>query len=315
MEFYDREFVLSSKRAVSKFEEFRQDLKFCDVTLQSGHAVVKVEKVNFPYFKSWQLDQNQVVCRNSLQAHRAVLAAASPYFEAMFNAGLKESKEELVNLPSIYPDVLPSLVDYIYTGHVTIQPPTLRELMETAHMLCLDGLVAGCARYFKTQLNTSNILSMLSFAETLNCSKLIEYTLAYIGRHWTIIAQGNELLELPLTMFIKILSSAGFSVDNELEVVLAVVRWLEHEPAARMPHCAELVSHLRLSRLPAHVLNEVWGSVTDPRVAEGLRLSSEKVKSAPLMTIDPPTADGSHSGPPDKGARYGTARNRRRKIA
>ncbi|GBP51292.1 Actin-binding protein IPP [Eumeta japonica] len=254
MEFHDKEVVISSKRAAAKFEECRQNLKFCDVTLQSEEVAVK--------------------------AHRIVLAAASPYFEALFKEGLQEHKE-LVNCSDIPSNVLPLLVEFIYTGHVTIQSSMVQELMAAAHMLRLDSLVTGCARYLKTQLNISNALSMLSLAETLGCSKLSECALDYIGDYWTIIAQRKELLELSLTVFIKMLSSDRFVTDNEHEVVYAVVRWLEHKPAARAPHCFELVRHLRLGCVPGHILEEIWETVRDKRVAEGLRLSKRKTKGSP----------------------------------
>ncbi|GBP51332.1 Kelch-like protein 17 [Eumeta japonica] len=318
MEFYDKKVVLSCKTTAAKFEEFRRNLKFCDVTLQSGQVFVK--------------------------AHRVVLVAASPYFEAIINEGLQENKE-LVNCSDIPSDVLLSLVDFLYTdvyrndvaweqcdlkedvmtriekrtlkgqrfeiiyvrcspnpkvdiavpqprgdniflveveslsykvgGHVAIESSTAQKLMAAAHMTCLDGLVIGCARYLKTQLNTSNALSMLSFAENLGCSKLSECALDYIGEHWTIIAKSKELLELSVIAFIRILSSDRFAPNNEHEVVLAVVRWLEHEPAARAPHCSELVCHLHLGRVPADVLDEMWRNVEDTRVAEGLHLSKK----------------------------------------
>ncbi|GBP37602.1 Kelch-like protein 21 [Eumeta japonica] len=50
------------------------------------------------------------------EAHRLVLAATSPYIEALFSSGLKETNEELVHLTSIPPEVLPTLVDFLYTG-------------------------------------------------------------------------------------------------------------------------------------------------------------------------------------------------------
>ncbi|GBP51336.1 Actin-binding protein IPP [Eumeta japonica] len=245
MEFHDNEIVFSSKTAVAKFEECRQNLRFCDVTLQSGQVAVK--------------------------AHRVVLAAASPYFEALFEDGLQEPKE-LVNCSDIPSDVLPTLVDFLYTGHVTFQSSTAHELMAAAHMLHLDSLITGCARYLRTQLNTSNALSMLSFAETLGCTKLTEYALDYIGEYWTVIAQRKELLELSLTTFITILSSDRFVTDNELGVIFAIVRWLEHKPAARAPHCFELVRHLRLGRVPADIMDEIWRVVRDMRVMGGLEL-------------------------------------------
>ncbi|GBP37578.1 Kelch-like protein 17 [Eumeta japonica] len=208
------EILLSSKGPTSKFQEFRQNLKFCDVSLQSGHAVVK--------------------------AHRVVLAAASPYFEALFSSGLKETNEELVHLPSIPPEVLPTLVDFIYTGYRN-------------YLIC-------------------------SLAEILSCSELVEFTLAYIGEHWAVIAQQKELLKLSLALLTRILSSEKFAVKNELNVVLAVVRWLEHDPATRAPHCAHLLRLLRLGRIPIEVLEDVWKNVKNPQLAWDLHLSNEKME-------------------------------------
>ena len=53
--------------------------------------------------------------------HRAVLAACSRYFEAMFSGGLKESQDSEVNFDnSIHPEVLELLLDYAYSSRVII---------------------------------------------------------------------------------------------------------------------------------------------------------------------------------------------------
>ncbi|GBP61450.1 Kelch-like protein 8 [Eumeta japonica] len=81
---------LSSERVSNNFKIFRQDGTLCDVDLISGDTVVK--------------------------AHRVVLAAACVYFETMFKSGFEESNKKTVSLPSIPPDVLSLVVDFIYTG-------------------------------------------------------------------------------------------------------------------------------------------------------------------------------------------------------
>lgn len=54
------------------------------------------------------------------QAHRVVLAASSEYFDAMFSVGLEESLKEHVELPTVPPNILPKIIDFIYTGRSTI---------------------------------------------------------------------------------------------------------------------------------------------------------------------------------------------------
>lgn len=45
-----------------------------------------------------------------------MLAASSEYFDAMFSVGLEESHKGHVALPSVQPDILAKIIDFIYTG-------------------------------------------------------------------------------------------------------------------------------------------------------------------------------------------------------
>ncbi|GBP71931.1 Kelch-like protein 8, partial [Eumeta japonica] len=82
-------YSLSSESVANNFKIFRQDGTLCDVDLISGDTVVK--------------------------AHRVVLAAACVYFETMFKSGLEECNRKCIPLPSIAPDVLPLVVEFIYS--------------------------------------------------------------------------------------------------------------------------------------------------------------------------------------------------------
>jgi len=44
------------------------------------------------------------------------LAASSPYFYAMFTNGLLEVDKKSIELPSVSPDVLEILINFIYSG-------------------------------------------------------------------------------------------------------------------------------------------------------------------------------------------------------
>ena len=55
-----------------------------------------------------------------VSCHRAVLAACSPYFYAMFTGELYESKADKVVLQDIDGKALVMLVDFMYTSEITV---------------------------------------------------------------------------------------------------------------------------------------------------------------------------------------------------
>ena len=83
-----------SNLVLSSLNKLRDDNDFCDVILQ-------VENKTFP-------------------AHRAVLSASSVYFFKMFTVNMKEKQEKLVTFNDISPDAFQLVIDFIYTGDVTI---------------------------------------------------------------------------------------------------------------------------------------------------------------------------------------------------
>lgn len=88
--------VQYSQKLLINLNKLRSDSRFCDVDIIAGETV--------------------------FNAHRAVLSASSPYFEAMFRPelGLSEGNQKSVKLYSISPEILQMLIDFIYTGKVEI---------------------------------------------------------------------------------------------------------------------------------------------------------------------------------------------------
>ena len=51
-----------------------------------------------------------------INCHKAVLMAASPYFEAMFNSGMKEALDGEIKFQHMSASVFELVLEFIYTG-------------------------------------------------------------------------------------------------------------------------------------------------------------------------------------------------------
>merc|ERR1719277_2636815 len=65
----------------------------------------------------------------SVSVHRAVLAAASPVFERMFEGGMREAGQARVEIEDATPEVIEAMLQYIYTAEL---PASATELEATA---------------------------------------------------------------------------------------------------------------------------------------------------------------------------------------
>lgn len=58
------------------------------------------------------------------------------------------------------------------------------------------------------------------FAEAHNCTELSKEALEHAQANWKLVANGDELLELPLTQLVTLLSSEQLKVDTESQVYI-----------------------------------------------------------------------------------------------
>lgn len=72
----------------------------------------------------------------TLTAHRAVLAATSPFFRREFlSSELDRSNNEYVMPAHIQPESMAAMIEFLYTGALHINVKNTEELLETASLL------------------------------------------------------------------------------------------------------------------------------------------------------------------------------------
>uniref|UniRef100_A0A3B4F5G7 Kelch like family member 32 n=1 Tax=Pundamilia nyererei TaxID=303518 RepID=A0A3B4F5G7_9CICH len=106
---------------LSALNQQRKDGLLCDVTLVAGEQ--------------------------KFHAHKAVLAACSDYFRAMFSLCMVESEADEVTLQGVTSVGLKHALDFAYTGQILLEPAVIQDVLSAGSHLQLLELLSLCSHY------------------------------------------------------------------------------------------------------------------------------------------------------------------------
>lgn len=216
------------------------------------------------------LDVTIEVDGKQIQGHKNILAAAIPYFYAMFThdtieASMSHIKIEGDNLDG---NAFKLLVDFIYTGSIRITNCNIQSLLVASSFLGLQKVKDACAEFLKARLQANNVLGFKTFAEIHTCTSLVSSANTYIEKYFEFVAETEEFLNLTPESVVEIISSDELKVKSEASVFGAVMRWIQRDVENRKEHLPTLLKHVRLPRMFPQYLADVVAS--EPLVRESL---------------------------------------------
>ncbi|XP_035268869.1 kelch-like protein 30 [Anguilla anguilla] len=188
--------------------------------------------------------------------HRGVLALCSRYFHTMFSGDFVESIAARVELREVDPDILAALLDFAYTGKLTINQGNVEGLISTSSLLQFQEVRAVCSRYLQHQIDATNCLGILEFGEVHGCPEVVAKARAFLLENFDLVLQGEEFLLLEKERLVACLSDERLQTRDERTRVEAALSWVRHQEASRLPHLSDLLGLARLSLLPQEYLAE-----------------------------------------------------------
>ncbi|XP_078697754.1 kelch repeat and BTB domain-containing protein 8-like [Branchiostoma floridae x Branchiostoma belcheri] len=216
---------------------------------------------SFAWFRTMRDEQKLVdvvlnVNGKDFHCHRAVLAACSPYFHAMFTGNLSESRQEKIVLQDdtaagvkVEVAAMEEVMHYAYSGEVRVTSDNVLQLYVAADLFQIDFILQHCVRYMEGQLDSSNCFGIFSFADMFGAQALRGKSLKYICSRFGEVSREEDFFQLSPSQLCDILASNDLAISDEMAVWSAVISWIMHAPNSRKDSLVDALTCIRLPLL------------------------------------------------------------------
>ncbi|XP_050518446.1 kelch-like protein 10 isoform X3 [Diabrotica virgifera virgifera] len=144
-----------------------------------------------------QLCDGIVTCGDGreFKIHRAILAAVSPYFKALFTNSINKDHNEVTEAKIMIPSSMFEIIlDYAYTGSCTINKSNVKELLKFADQYQLLDVLQMCCNYLIDEICPANCLETMKFASRYFCKELMKVGKLYITRNFPMPRVPHEVI-------------------------------------------------------------------------------------------------------------------------
>uniref|UniRef100_A0A7M4FE11 Kelch like family member 23 n=1 Tax=Crocodylus porosus TaxID=8502 RepID=A0A7M4FE11_CROPO len=237
------------------FGAFYLDGSFTDVTLRSA-------------------------CGALFPCHRAVLAACSTYFKAMFTADMKEKSKQQISLPGLGRAALEALLDYAYTARVRITAGNVQGLLRAADRLQFAAVKAACERFLLRHLDAANCMGMHAFAQHHHCPELEKEARRLLLAHFEEVWKQEEFVDVSEEKLRFVLSRDNLNVRKAEAAIEAVVRWVAHDVEERIDCIYELLGCIKVDLDETYLRSAL-------SLQKKYRLNDDKIRALIYNALNP----------------------------
>ncbi|XP_039982266.1 kelch-like protein 34 [Xiphias gladius] len=247
---------------LSGFQRLRSERKMCDVALEAGG-------VSFP-------------------CHRALLASSSEYFRALFGETTAERLAGSISLPVLKPEGLDAILDFLYSGWLSISPSTISVVLEAARYLQVETAVLICERFLIDGISAENCCCYANLAEQHALSNALEAANQTVAMEMGTLLQESrdDLLELNIQSLMTVLDANEIPGVKEAELIKLALDWLDENGPLPLLKSNLLLSRLRFGLVGASDLaNLNHRAMATPLIRSQLTRALEYHRMGPAQPI------------------------------
>lgn len=120
------------------------------------------------------------------RCHRILLVCLSKYFSCIDKYRREYAGDEAImrlKLPFINADGVDSVLQYVYTGHITAQKENLASLIYTADYFLFESMLESISKMLKKYLSIDNVIDYYKLAHQINNGLILSVSLKFIIRN------------------------------------------------------------------------------------------------------------------------------------
>ena len=213
------------KEAFNSLKEMKRQKILCDVKLRGKSKGILID------------------------AHKIILASRSDFFKAMFTSNMKENQEGYVTLESIENNILDKIINFLYTGNITLIPSEVEELLDASHMLGIDQVQEKCFHFLLNNIDITNCYGIAYLAEKYSCREISKVAETYAIKNFRLVSNTDEFLDLTYEHLLALVSSSELNVTSEGDVYNAIMKWVYFDKSRRKLYLKSLLAHVRFPLL------------------------------------------------------------------
>lgn len=184
------------------------------------------------------VDSTQDFSFREIKAHRNILMGASEYFEALFTAEFKEKDSEEIILKEIRFGALKTLIDFIYTGELTLRCTFLEAVM-AADYLMIDCVMVKLNKH-AANATVDNCIDIYGAHEYLDAGSN-KTVLKLIRRNCSRLMHTKKFSTLSVDQLRNILTNSIHAL-SQTYAITAINLWVLAAPEDRYQHVGKLLS-------------------------------------------------------------------------
>ncbi|XP_070574823.1 gigaxonin-like [Ptychodera flava] len=208
-------------------------------------------------------DFTLVIDDKDVPVQRNVLAAGSSYFRSLFNYSASENSDRrlVISLPELDVPTFELVLDYIYTGEVTLNQDNIQDVFQASDVLLMANLKKLCCDYLEQCISAANCIGIRNFTERYSCPWIHYLATECMEANFSDVCRHEEFLQQSAECVKEILSRDQLQLQiisrrSEEIIFDAAMRWIKHNVADRRKHLKELLGCVRFHYISSHYYQE-----------------------------------------------------------